>query len=122
MSDEAKKALEQFLIALLDGLKNGATWAKEQVPLVLQEKLAFDFAWSAVLFVSAALVAYASYRFVRWVLSDGETLIEHPELVMMMAPFAYVFLTGGAALKSMLQIYFAPRLYLLEWAMDLVKK
>ena len=121
MSDEAKKALEQFLIALLDGLKDGATWAKEQVPLVLQEKLAFDFVWALACVVFFLLALFVCWRTIKWAITEDCPL--DGDLVVPFAGLGCVFSLVGVVANSQtaFQIYFAPRLYLLEWAMALVK-
>lgn len=130
MSDEAKKALEESLVGMLKAAQDGATWAQGQIPLVLQEKLAFDF-WLAAIWgvLSVALLLWyftgLRARIARAEAYGGppsDAEIALAQLVVggvlsFMALLGLVFECIPTALK----ITLAPRLYILEWARELVR-
>jgi hypothetical protein len=132
MTEETKKALEAYLLQLVEASKQGAAWAKDQVPLVLQEKLVFD-AWTCIVhLVSGGLLIVAVWWLRTRVIKATKGLGAHdpfPEQVgywlsLIGASFITVVSYGVyiyPCVILLLKIKYAPRVYLLEWALALAK-
>lgn len=137
MSDEAKKALEQFLLSLLEATKEGAYRAAEQIPLVLQEKLRFAlFSETIILLFTLAGMVLTVYLF-RLISRrrDERVRIEGSAFYRLSGGDLYAtgqvgcvalgVLSGVCCMLSIARVakvLLAPRLYLLEWAMSLMRQ
>ena len=139
MDEQTKKLLNEYLVKLLGAIEKGADFAAEQIPLVIQEKLTFSLVmgliWGAVgiLFAIAGLVWYRIWR--KRARLHGTTLAQRygeptPEQIAyrinedgnnVAAIVGCVALVVSAIpvvlynLNVIAKIYFAPRLYILEW-------
>lgn len=129
-SELAQKS-EQLLIQLIDKSTQAGDFIAEQAPLVIQELLTYNFVSSLVLFivllVISALSWYGTYRFFKWGLKEhsmgkSNIYIKDLEIAAMIAlatpVIATLFLIDCT---SWLKIWLAPRVYLLEYAANLVK-
>lgn len=129
MTDETKKALEEFLLILLEQAKTGAAWSADQIPLIIQEKLAYDF-WMAVFGVVLSVGIWVWYlgRFKqRLQIVDSYHSSSDEELVAMgqLSLGGVVALISGlystfVGIPTLIKIHFAPRLYIVEWLRGLV--
>lgn len=127
MNEQLQKALADVIVALTESAKSVGSVAQRELPLVVQEYLRWGFIYNLVyglaLVLIGALVIFAAVKLGRWMVGDEEA-VEHPELI-----FA-VFGAGGGVvaivtasdyLLTALQVYVAPRVYLLERIKELVR-
>lgn len=129
MNDEAKQLLMEALKNVLASLQSGADFAKQQIPLVIQEKLAYD--WYYYLFFTTlwtGLWVIAGIWCVYWVRSyyaQKQWYDEEWRSSLGYLPFAFMTIALLAALgnniSAMIQISVAPHLYLLEWLRGFIK-
>lgn len=128
MTDDTKKALEEILKLLSSSLQDGVGFAKQQIPLILQEKLTFDWwsylvwtllftaIWVGSIFLIRAANRYkAAHKF-----EDYEFLLGLSWGWFVIMSFAEL-LALGFNVNEMLKITLAPRLYLLEWVKEFIK-
>lgn len=117
MDEQTKKLLADYLAKLLNTADKAAAWTADQIPLVIQEKLAYDF-WSdamimVMLLVVIGLLIYSCPKLFK---SGAEELgVACGCVATIMAPFVI------ATAMQMTKIALAPRLYILEWLKELVK-
>ena len=125
MDPKIQDTLNEGLKTVLAGLQAGADFAREQLPLVCQEKLAYDFYYYVFftgMWLAAALIAGVwAYSWHKAARREG-----HPDfLAAAYFPAGMVWAATVCALgnnvPNMIQIYFAPRLYLMEWLLSMVK-
>lgn len=134
MSDQLQAQLAEYLKAILTTAQQGAAFVKEQAPMVVQEKILYArvlFTVEAVAFAIAALVlARLAVRFYKIASEAGkgyrcDIWPERPGGLLNIA--CSIGSIGSAlfaviAAETAVQAWFAPRLYILEWAMSLVKQ
>lgn len=115
MDDQTKELLKQYLSKLLEATEKGIQWTAEQVPLVIQEKLAYDF-YQALFYTTVFLLlgigcAYLTYK----ILTKWDRHLDTPAIVLTV-PVAVVGIIAACAwLDDVLKIAVVPRLYILEW-------
>lgn len=128
-------ALQQKVTEILDYLlkttKAGVDFASEQLPLVAWEQVAFARVWYPLVVVLcvAGIAVTASTRRWQWVRAwDKEhTDKEDRGIAISVYTVGMIIATAilGVALFIHLKIavlaWFAPRVYLLQWAVELVK-
>lgn len=124
MSDEMREALEAYLTSLLESAEQGAAWTAEQVPLVIQEKLAFDFWWNVLWLAACPVLAFTTFRLAARSLrkvdnsgdNDGWLFVGFVSGVAFFISVPLFFV----ATHDALQITLAPRLYIVEWIRGLL--
>ena len=121
MNEQTKQLLSEYLTKLLHTLEAGATWTAEQVPLVVQEKLAFDFWWAiggVVLGLLLSLAPIPTWRLTRnWEDEDARGTIRFLGTAIPVVVSTIFLITN---VYTLLHILVAPRLYVLEWLRTLV--
>jgi len=121
---ELQKQLAELLRALLANAQDAATWAKAEIPLLVQEKIAFGRAWETtglVLFlVGVGGLALAWRKWNAHQFDDDDDKVG----VAVALTFASIVMGTftGSQLHDTLLVWFAPRLYILEWLIGMVKK
>jgi uncharacterized membrane protein YjdF len=118
--------LQQELAAWLGQLRNaadaGASFALEQAPLIIQEKVLYGRAFHtavAVLVVLTFVVAFLALR--RAVKGNGDNVMANA--VAGGAGFSVFisFCAGDMWFPQVFQVWFAPRIYVIEWLAGLLK-
>jgi hypothetical protein len=117
MDEQTKTLLAEYLKKLLQAAESGASFAAEQIPLVVQEKLAFDF-WSSVMWatvsaISMVLVWYGYYKLNVMAEWDEETTA--PTTVAAAFCTLPLLVVIFVNLSAIIKIQVAPRLYIVEW-------
>lgn len=116
MNEQLQQQLAQYLERFASAVETGADFAGQQIPLVIQEKLTFDF-WMAwfyigmgllILFAVAGIGAFASS-----IDEDKPGPGAVVGAVIGLIPCTVITLVQ---LHTILQISLAPRLYIIEWA------
>ena len=126
MSDEMKATIEAAIRELLSAVQTGADFAKEQIPLILQEKLTYDLykaLFSIAFWLLLGVAAYIWCAF--WVkrakaeYNDSAGYYLLAGIPITIAAIIALIVIPDCVL-TVLQISIAPRLYLLEWLRGLV--
>jgi hypothetical protein len=122
MDPALKTQLEQLLAGLLKNTQDAASWAKAELPLLIKEKIAFGRAFDTTILVLSVAACYyliprmwrATHKFV-----DGDTVI----FGTAGCGVASVMLVGLTlfTLRNTLLVWFAPRLYIVEWLISLIR-
>lgn len=129
MTPETQKLLEEALKSSLAALQSGAEFAKEQIPLILQEKLAYDFYYYLFFSIIWTLIWSTSIFYLRWSIKtyhasksyDREGWLVGGWCGLVGTSIVYLIaLTNN--IPAMIQIHLAPRLYLLEWLRTFITK
>lgn len=122
MNEELQKTLSTYLTRLLEVVEKGAEWAGDQIPLVIQEKLAYDFwsaaAWTTLSIVLIPLIVYFWYKINKH--EDWDEDCVGPTSIAGVPIFLALIAIFCCNLPIMLKIWIAPRLYILEWVRTLV--
>ena len=117
--------LEQELIKFTQiassAAETGFAFAQEQVPLVVQELLLWDFCFYCGWAFICLLLIGACVKALKWLnKNDKRALAELSVLwlpVVIILAFSFVYNAGNAA-----KIKIAPKVYLLEKAAEILKK
>jgi len=115
-----KDIVNSFLTELLEFSKDAGAFAKEQVPLVLQEYIAWGIASSIVLLLPFLVMLFFSVRVWKWAVrvaedSDGFSIV---------AAFLYSIIMLPGLIINLLDLtkaIVAPRVYLIETLSDLIR-
>ena len=126
MSEELQKSLNEYLSSLASTVKDGATFAGEQIPLVIQEKLSFDLVWAIVWMVMGIILLVVC----GWLITMGRKVYNLDRYNESIIGYAICSVASGLVgiglmlnnLYIILNITLAPRLYIVEWVMGMVKK
>jgi len=109
--------LQKQLAELLAKAQDAAMWAGSQIPPLVQEKIVFGRAWETLCLVLLIVGVVISYRITRWgVESDNEASF--------FGGFAGIAMAGVAIAQThaVLMVWFAPRLYIVEWLRSMIQK
>jgi phosphatidylserine synthase len=125
LDPELKKQLQQLLATLLANAQDAATWAKGEIPLLIREKIAFGRAWdtSFLILCIIALAVMYKWPFQKWrshEFNDNDNKWLAAVLLLILPTIALCIMTL-VMLNSTLLVWFAPRLYIVEWLFDLVR-
>lgn len=115
-----KDIVNSFLTELLEFSKDAGAFAKEQVPLVLQEYIAWGIASSIVLLLPFLVMLFFSVRVWKWAVrvaedSDGFSIV---------AAFLYSIIMLPGLIINLLDLtkaIVAPRVYLIETLSGLIR-
>lgn len=129
MTDTINAALK----SVLEAMQAGVDFAKAEIPLLLKEKLAYDFYSSGAELIFFLLIAIgltiAFVKFLKYDRARNAFKDYDKEPVGSVATGIFgglwwivtlicLFNDGG----NMIKIHLAPRLYLMEWLVSVVKK
>jgi uncharacterized membrane protein YjdF len=122
MNEQLQKELAAWLGQLRNAADASASFAIEQAPLIIQEKVAYGRALHtalAVLFVVTLVVGIvALYKASKSNLDDAGAVATSAVCGMGL----FIFLcTGDMWFPQLFQVWFAPRLYVIEWLAGLLK-
>lgn len=114
MNEQLQQQLAEYLKAIATAAQHGAGFVMEQAPLVVQERLLFGRIVFSVPLILAAVVLPVAWKMSRPNRDDGGYIAVCA--VAGLACLAVVF-----TFDLFVKVWFAPRLYILEWALSLVK-
>lgn len=121
---------KQYLVEAIESAKNGVEWLKGQIPDVLTQFVHWKIAENAISFVVFAILTFISGRYffklIKWFNSDKpaseDTSFAACWGVFFTAVFMIIFgCIAYGDLKDLVELIVAPKVYLLEYAADLVK-
>ena len=132
MNEALEAQLSELLSKLIANVEKGTSFAADQIPLVVQEKLTVDFVWSFVFLVLMSLLyagalALARVCYLKYKNNDpysyasyhGDWLIGC-NVIWVVSTLVWAVVTLATA-KSILYIWLAPRIYVLEWLREGLK-
>lgn len=128
MNDELQKQLAEMLAKLTSTVENSASWMAGQIPPLVQEKILFGRISETLLLLLLAVVCCVLFVLCRrcvlrlidskyddemgWILG---TALTGGGAVLSLGAF-------GLQLNTTVMVWFAPRLYVVEWLASLVHK
>lgn len=124
MTPELQKQLAELLAKLMDVASDATKWAGSQIPPLVQEKIMLgrvvESAWMLAAAVFAFVIIRASVRF--WpralqLTKDGDD----PVVVVPVLGVGLGFVVLMIRLEAFALVWFAPRLYIVEWLKSMVK-
>jgi hypothetical protein len=129
MNDELQKQLAALLSSLMTVANDGTTWAKGEIPQLVQEQVVFA-RMEETFYVFLCVVGFVGFsllmvRLVRLSM-DRKTEYGLRDLYGLCSCFSGVVVLVAAVfllfnIHPMLQVWFAPRLYIVEWLHGMVK-
>jgi hypothetical protein len=125
VNEELQKKLGEILNAAQSAGKEAFLFTKEQVPDILQQLLMWKLAQAIFFLVIAAGLAVAAYRFY---LVFMKGLEDREEGLLALGLFGGIpaaaasLIMGIINAQTAIQIWVAPKVYLLEYAANLIKK
>lgn len=123
MNDELQKQLADMLAKLSAAAEHGATWAGDQIPPLVQEKILLgriESVITAVLFVG---ILYIGVRFLQYCHRLQWDVDDHGQIIpaTIFGGILIVFGVVGTLINLHVAAlaFFAPRLYIVEWLVGL---
>jgi H+/Cl- antiporter ClcA len=129
VNDELQKALAEFVKATLAGFQQGKDFVLAQAPDVIQQLIRWTF-WEAVAWAlfSLAIAVAAAYAIKRLTPIAKEAFQDSfpnpfPFLGIAFALIVVAFAASAAVSHVLIamKVYIAPKVWLLEWAMQQIK-
>jgi hypothetical protein len=129
MNDQLQAQLADVIKFLLEWAKSTQGFILEQAPLIVREAIAYGRAYETWLIVGSFLAAVTGLTIIHRNRKKAEYDFE-----AMPVNYESVKTIGGVALSALsitvflinfpdfLKAWFAPRLYLIEWASDIIQK
>lgn len=117
MNEELQKQLAALLSSLMAFGADAKQFAADQIPPLVAEKIAFGRVEDTLFFVVFAVACGFCVRWTVWSVRE-----EHPigiATVLCGAIFGFI---AALALHESLMVWFAPRLYIVEWLKGMVTK
>lgn len=131
MNEQLQKELAAWLATMRDAAQQGANFAIEQAPLIVREKVAYGrVRHTAMIGIEIVLLVVVTYWLVRAV---KRALVYEPVDHLDDGILPWVICVPPAILVTILvisfmetfpyavQVWFAPRLYVIEWLAGLLK-
>lgn len=122
MNDNLQRQLAEFLKFLLTQAQDATTWAKTQVPPLVEEKIRFGRVWHSVVVVLCAAAMWLLMKFAKWCwtkLDDNDDWGAASAAAVIgcivLATVAY------DNFHDAVLAWTAPRLYIVQWLIEMVK-
>lgn len=125
MDPKLTEQLQETLAALLANAQDAAAWTKGQLPALVQEKILFGRINETVQWLLCLVAFYVTARFCLKAFARFGRDDEPGWLIggVFAGAGAIVFMfTTAWQTQQMLMAWFAPRLYIVEWLMEQVRK
>lgn len=129
MSKELDSALIDLISQTKDGVKAGLGFLQQQIPDVIQQLLLWKFYESIITIILLTLLflvgGYLNYRQYKWVKASKESGKYWDESILIFNGLQVLWLFPCSAIilniYTIIQLYFAPKIYLMEYAAHLLK-
>jgi hypothetical protein len=118
MTDETKKALEAFVLQMIDAAKSGASWTAEQAPILVQEWLRWQLVEAIIIIVTLTIgsVLFGAIAKHYWHDIDDNPV---PFFALLAGIILWVPLFFN--ILALAKVLVAPRVVVFEKFMELVK-
>lgn len=123
MNEETKKLLHDYLTKILEGAERGADFVMEQAPEVAKEIVAYGRAVETAYVVGFLLAVLIPIAIAPWAIRKLRQIDNEAAgfAAFLMIPALLGTLSLFQCLSEFMKVWFAPRLYLIEYIKDLVK-
>lgn len=121
MSEETKKALEAFVLQVIDAARTGAQWTSDQAPLLVQEWLTWQAADSIIWIVLGLILLGISFAFFRKIKAAVAGTSDDGCQWFMLLPGSVGFVFAVANTLDLVKVLVAPRLVVFEKFVELIK-
>lgn len=127
MNEQLQQALAAIMSQAAAGVEAGAAFLQTELPDVIQQLLLWKACASAISMLGFLAVLFAIYKVnalqLRWWFKDGEDrdFIDHPQLIANLGQALWIVPLTGLWSLDWLQIWLAPKIYLIEYAASLAK-
>ena len=127
MNEELQQALAALVSKTVGGVEAGSAFLQAEIPEVVQQLLIWKAAISGISMLGFFAMAYAIYRINKWQVGywkkefETESASDHPELIMNMFQLLLAFPLIALWSLDWLQIWLAPKVFLIEYAASLAK-
>ena len=126
MNDQLQEAIKQMIDKSVAAIEKGASFASEQVPDIIQQYLMWAMAERILFVVLMAVTWLVAYKAVFvWSKQESEYgMMSGSKMIASMAGGIVSLITGVIGIASIfgiVQILIAPKVFLLEKFMSLVK-
>lgn len=128
MNNQAEKVLTQLLQRAVDGVDKAVEFSQAQIPDVVEQLLLWHMVESLLWNIPAIILLFiaifvwpAQFRKNGWARNRDGKIGEGEIPVTLVVSLALAFLSWLFSSTTWLQILIAPKLYLLEYAAELVK-
>jgi len=123
LSEDLQKQLAAFLQSLLEATGDVKQFAADQIPPLVQEKIMLGRVEEVIWLLASSLLMYVGYRLIKfgnaehW--DDSSCFIAGVGgvLAFVVGPFLWLY-----SLHYVIEAWFAPRLYIVEWLQSMVTK
>lgn len=125
MNEELQQQLAALLQSLLAFSSDAKEFAAQQIPPLVQEKIALGRAEESIYFAGSVAIALVLVwlSLTYWKRAWAATVEnDAPVIGLNFAGLAGAFFFSTANLHAMLLVWFAPRLYIVEWLKSMVTK
>lgn len=129
MNEQLQQALASILGKTMQGVEAGVSFLSTEIPDVIHQLLVFKMAWSLVLFSAMGscvlFLIIKGFRVAKKYnsdLDDSEKGI--PYVIWSLGcgiPSFIMFIIAMSQLKTVMMIWLAPKIYLIEYAASLAK-
>lgn len=125
MNDELQKQLAILLSGLMNVANDAAKFAGDQIPPLVQEKIVFGRAWEttllALMVALSCVLLYQVRKWFQWASEDEDS--PAPILLSIFGTFGVLagVVFSIVQCREVLLVWFAPRLYLVEWLKGMIK-
>jgi hypothetical protein len=130
VSDELKSATIDLIRGLKSAVESGAALAKQEIPQVLWEKVVMDRAFYTALELICVGCIFAFFWFLPSRIlraNEGQKYVTSPGNISAViitifhgALTVIAIFVGSLNFYTLFQVWFAPRIYIIEWVRGLV--
>ena len=117
MSEDMQKQLAEYLKDFVGAIKAGGEFAMQQAPMVVQEKIAFGRAQESIELAACVLVLVGLTVMLVQLYKEADDCLVIPVGVLTLLAVGVTAIN----VPDVLQVWLAPRLYILEWAASLLR-
>jgi hypothetical protein len=125
MNEQLQKQLAEYLAALSATVKSGSDFVLEQAPLLVQEKVVYGrVIETALLIAGVGAVCFAVWVFKKGWTYEADSYMDDTRLMLTIpAVIGGVVATIATVtqMSAVAMVWFAPRLYILEWVVGMVR-
>ncbi len=127
MDEQLQQALASLLNKAASGIDAGSAFLQAELPEVIQQLLIWKAVVSGLSMIGFFILIYAIYRINKWQVSywektlEHDDFIDHPEVVINLIQALWLIPLFGLWSIDWIQIWLAPKIYLIEYAASLAK-
>lgn len=128
MNEQLQQALTAILNKTMTGVDAGVSFLSAEIPDVIHQLLLWKASMSALSMIACLVVCFVIYKInsFQWKVlkkwkEEREDFIDHPELAINLFQIMWLFPVLALFSLDWLQIWLAPKIYLIEYAASLAK-